>query len=64
MKSKLQIYAGDGTEIFGSQMATPVGIHDGGIAAHNAFADGGPRRVSHSVIPCTISPIRRSRPLA
>jgi mercuric reductase len=37
-----------------SQMATPVGSQDGGIAAHNAFADGEPRRVSHRVIPRTI----------
>jgi len=37
-----------------SQMATPVGSQDGGIAAHNAFADGELRRVSHRVIPRTI----------
>jgi mercuric reductase len=37
-----------------SQMATPVGSQDGGIAAHNAFADGEPRRVNHRVIPRTI----------
>ena len=37
-----------------SQMATPVGSQDGGIAAHNAFADGEPRCVSHRVIPRTI----------
>lgn len=36
-----------------SQLATPVGAHDGGIAASNAL--GGPRRrVDHSVIPRTI----------
>ncbi len=38
----------------GSQMATPVGSQDGGTVAHNAFADGEPRRVSHRVIPRTI----------
>ncbi len=38
----------------GSQMATPVGSQDGGIAAHNAFAEGEPRRVNHRVIPRTI----------
>jgi mercuric reductase len=37
-----------------SQMATPVGSHDGGIVAHNAFADEEPRRVNHRVIPRTI----------
>jgi mercuric reductase len=37
-----------------SQMATPVGSQDGGIIAHNAFADGEPRRVSHRVIPRAI----------
>lgn len=37
-----------------SQMATPVGSQDGGIAAHNAFASGEPRRVNHRVIPRTI----------
>jgi mercuric reductase len=37
-----------------SQMATPVGSQDGGIAGHNAFADGEPRRVNHRVIPRTI----------
>jgi mercuric reductase len=37
-----------------SQMATPVGSQDGGIIAHNAFADGEPRRVNHRVIPRTI----------
>src|SRR5262249_3150338 len=50
------IFAGGdviGREV-GSQMATPVGSQDGGIAAHNAFADGEPRRVSHRVIPRTI----------
>ncbi|HLZ69968.1 MAG TPA: mercury(II) reductase [Dehalococcoidia bacterium] len=39
----------------GSQMATPVGAHDGGIAAHNAFAGAGQRRrVDHRVIPRAI----------
>ncbi len=37
-----------------SQMATPVGSQDGGIVAHNAFAEGEPRRVNHRVIPRTI----------
>jgi mercuric reductase len=37
-----------------SQMATPVGSQDGGIAAHNAFTDAKPRRVGHRVIPRTI----------
>ena len=37
----------------GSQLATPVGAHDGGIAADNAL--GGPRRtVDHEVVPRTI----------
>ena len=36
-----------------SQMATPVGAHDGGIAASNALA-GDNRRVDHSVIPRAI----------
>jgi mercuric reductase len=38
----------------GSQMATPVGSQDGAIAAHNAFSEEAPRRVSHRVIPRTI----------
>ncbi len=39
--------------ILGSQLATPVGAQDGGIAAGNAL--GGDRRtVNHSVIPRTI----------
>ena len=38
----------------GSQMATPVGSHDGGIAAQNAFADGELRVVDHRVIPRAI----------
>jgi len=42
-----------GSEV-GSQMATPVGSQDGGIAAYNAFADDEPRRVNHRVIPRTI----------
>jgi mercuric reductase len=33
-----------------SQMATPIGAHDGGLAAANALA-GARRRVEHSVIP-------------
>ena len=37
-----------------SQMATPVGSQDGGIVAHNAFADAPPRKVSHRVIPRAI----------
>jgi mercuric reductase len=36
-----------------SQMATPVGSQDGGIAAHNAFSSE-LRRVNHRVIPRTI----------
>jgi mercuric reductase len=50
------IFAGGdviGREV-GSQMATPVGSQDGGLAAHNAFADGEPRRVNHRVVPRTI----------
>jgi len=34
-----------------SQMATPVGARDGGIAAHNALSDAAPRHVDHRVIP-------------
>ncbi len=37
----------------GSQLATPVGAHDGGIVAHNAFS-GALRTVDHRVIPRTI----------
>jgi mercuric reductase len=50
------IFAGGdviGREV-GSQMATPVGSQDGGIAAYNALADGEPHRVNHRVIPRTI----------
>jgi mercuric reductase len=36
-----------------SQMATPVGAHDGGLAAENALA-GAHRRVNHRVIPRAI----------
>jgi mercuric reductase len=36
----------------GSQMATPVGSQDGGLAA--AFGDREPRRVNHRVVPRTI----------
>jgi len=35
----------------GSQMATPVGSHDGGIAARNALARGAMKAVDHRVIP-------------
>lgn len=50
--------AGDviGTQ-HGNQLATPVGAHDGAIAAHNAFAEvtgQPPRNVDHWVIPRTI----------
>ena len=38
----------------GSQMATPVGSQDGGIAAHNALSGKEPRAVNHRVIPRTI----------
>jgi mercuric reductase len=38
----------------GSQMATPVGSKDGGIAAHNALSDREVRAVNHRVIPRTI----------
>lgn len=38
----------------GSQMATPVGSHDGGIAAHNALSSEEPQRVNHRVIPRAI----------
>jgi mercuric reductase len=37
----------------GSQMATPVGSQDGGIATHNAFSNP-LRKVDHRVIPRTI----------
>ena len=37
-----------------SQMATPVGAHDGKIAAHNALSGEPPRQVDHRVIPRTI----------
>jgi mercuric reductase len=37
-----------------SQMATPVGSRDGGIAAHNAFEGRALRPVNHRVIPRTI----------
>jgi len=37
-----------------SQMATPVGAHDGAIVAHNAFAAAPPRRVDHRAIPRAI----------
>jgi mercuric reductase len=42
---------GQGTE---SQMATPVGAHDGKIAAHNALSGEPLREVDHTVIPRTI----------
>ena len=35
----------------GSQMATPVGSQDGGIAARNAFSSGEMRPVDHRVVP-------------
>lgn len=35
----------------GSQLATPVGSQDGGIAATNAFANGEMRSIDHRVIP-------------
>lgn len=38
----------------GSQTATPVGSHDGGIVAHNAFSGQPPRRADHRVVPRTI----------
>jgi mercuric reductase len=38
----------------GSQMATPVGSQDGGIAAHNALSGEELRAVNHRVIPRTI----------
>ena len=38
----------------GSQMATPVGSHDGGIAAQNMFSEGALRAVDHRVIPRAI----------
>ncbi len=37
-----------------SQMATPVGSQDGGIAAHNALSSEPPRSISHRVIPRVI----------
>jgi mercuric reductase len=37
-----------------SQMATPVGAHDGVLVAHNAFAGQALRRVDHRVIPRAI----------
>lgn len=37
----------------GSQMATPVGSHDGRIAAHNALS-GPPRKADHRIVPRTI----------
>jgi mercuric reductase len=37
-----------------SQIATPVGAHDGKIAAHNALSGEPLREVDHSVIPRTI----------
>jgi mercuric reductase len=38
----------------GSQFATPVGSHDGGIAAHNALSNEDVRKVDHRVIPRAI----------
>ncbi len=37
-----------------SQMATPVGAHDGKIAAHNALSGEPLRQVDHTIIPRTI----------
>jgi mercuric reductase len=37
-----------------SQMATPVGAHDGKIAAHNALSEEPLRLVNHTVIPRVI----------
>jgi mercuric reductase len=37
-----------------SRMATPVGSHDGGIAAYNALSGEEPRSVNHRVIPRAI----------
>lgn len=37
-----------------SQMATPVGSHDGGIAARNALSGEAPHAINHRVIPRTI----------
>lgn len=37
-----------------SQMATPVGAHDGGIAAHNALSGESLKAVDHRVIPRAI----------
>ncbi len=47
--------AGDvvGREV-SSQMATPVGSQDGGIAAHNALSGDTPRTVRHRVVPRAI----------
>ncbi|MCB9492481.1 MAG: mercury(II) reductase [Dehalococcoidia bacterium] len=38
----------------GSQMATPIGGQDGGIAAHNALSSEPPRKVNHRVVPRAI----------
>ena len=38
----------------GSQMATPIGSRQGGIAAQNALSSNPPRAVDHRVIPRTI----------
>lgn len=38
----------------GSQMATPVGSRQGGIAAHNALSGSALKEVDHRVIPRTI----------
>jgi mercuric reductase len=47
--------AGDviGSQV-GSQMATPVGSQDGGIAARNALSEGPMRAINHRVIPRVI----------
>jgi mercuric reductase len=38
----------------GNQLATPVGSHDGGIAARNALSNEDARKADHRVIPRTI----------
>jgi pyruvate/2-oxoglutarate dehydrogenase complex dihydrolipoamide dehydrogenase (E3) component len=43
----------------GSQMATPVDSQGGGLAAHNAFADGEPSASIIASCRARFSPIRR-----
>ncbi|MDE3077449.1 MAG: FAD-dependent oxidoreductase, partial [Chloroflexota bacterium] len=38
----------------GAQLATPVGAHDGALAARNALSGEPPRTVDHTVVPRTI----------